>query len=215
MKFKRLINLIENIGVTINSEVTGYHHGQTDIKLSAVKNNKILGYIEYSEYNSQPHINLVFVNPEHRRKGIATKLINELVKEYKYENIKWGSLTFDGSVLQQKLDKKYHYNRDLKVSKHLPESLINDFKLKNKVYGMFIEELNKHGNLVWDYWEKKNKQDWFLKIKDDIVVNELADIAEWIDKSKLNTHPTNESVPDYIYDKIYQIFNIKLRKNND
>ena len=62
----------------------------------------LLGYLSYSvldEDDTTAYIKMIEIKKTERRKGIGTKLINSLEKEYK--NINWGYTTEEGTKFYQ------------------------------------------------------------------------------------------------------------------
>lgn len=78
---------------------TGYASGETYFTMSYEQDGKVVGTLEYGEYEGQPNVKMVEVNPEYRRKGIATKLLQELQKKYPDAEINFGMTTDDGTKL--------------------------------------------------------------------------------------------------------------------
>jgi GNAT superfamily N-acetyltransferase len=82
----------------------GYNHGQYDLTLFAEIDNKDVGYIDYSKYQDDINIQMIHVDDEFKRQGIATAMLKRLQKEYPDTEISWGMLTADGNDLYQKID---------------------------------------------------------------------------------------------------------------
>jgi len=97
----RYSEILENI--KFRNEMTGYSHGQKDMVLKAYADREMLGYIVYSEYMNNPHINMIKVMPEYRRSGVARKLVYHLQDMYPDTEIDWGMLTDEGSMLYNSL----------------------------------------------------------------------------------------------------------------
>jgi predicted GNAT family acetyltransferase len=97
---------IKNQDLTFSEELTGAHHGQKDLVLSAKRKDETIGYIEYSEFEGDPHISHVFVGEGERKKGVGSDLIKKLQEDYPNKEIKWGMLTPEGTALKAKLDKE-------------------------------------------------------------------------------------------------------------
>lgn len=88
--------------ITIENEVNDFHSGETFSTMSAKVDGKVVGTLEYSEYEGKPSVKMVEVSPEYRRKGIGTKLLQELQKAYPNTEIDFGMLTDDGAKLIEK-----------------------------------------------------------------------------------------------------------------
>ncbi len=57
--------------------------------LAALRGDKMLGYIVCSRYDTVWHIMNVAVDPIHRRKGIATALLNDLIRRIDDEQARY------------------------------------------------------------------------------------------------------------------------------
>lgn len=128
--------LFELSDITFKEEVLGYHSGQLDIKLSAVKNNQELGYINYSEYLKKPHIN--YIEVYHQKQGIGQRLVKQLQMKYPNEEIEWGMTTSEGEALRKSLptitlkNKKYEeYKIKLDKLQKLEEQYTDLFENHN------------------------------------------------------------------------------------
>ena len=82
--------------------MTGHHHGQTDIRLSARTEKGLAGYLDYSVWNGQPQIKMIHVS--HKREGVGTALVKHLQGLYPATEIDWGSTTPEGSQLYNSLE---------------------------------------------------------------------------------------------------------------
>lgn len=88
---------------TYNDETTGYHHGQTDARLSIAVNGKPIGFIDYVMYDDKIHISMIKISDSAKRKGYATVALKHLQKSNPDTEIDFGMLTTDGSALHQSL----------------------------------------------------------------------------------------------------------------
>ena len=82
---------------------TGYASGETYFTMSYTQDGKVVGTIEYGEYDGNPNVKMIEVDPEYRRKGIATKLLQELQKKYPDTEIDFGMSTPDGTKLLESI----------------------------------------------------------------------------------------------------------------
>ena len=89
-------------GITIENEVNDFYSGETFSTMTAKVDGKVAGTLEYSEYEGKPSVKMVEVSPEYRRRGIGTKLLQELQKAYPDTEIDFGMLTDDGAKLIEK-----------------------------------------------------------------------------------------------------------------
>ena len=78
---------------------TGYAYGENYYTMSYTQDGKEVATLEYGEYEGNPNVKMIEVEPEYRRKGIATKLLQELQQKYPDAEINFGMLTPDGSKL--------------------------------------------------------------------------------------------------------------------
>ncbi len=83
----------------ILDEVIDSHHGQLDMVMTAYMGETPVGTMQYSLYENIPHIAMIEVLPEHRRQGIAARLLRNLQAQYPETELEWGLLTDDGKAL--------------------------------------------------------------------------------------------------------------------
>lgn len=83
----------------ILDEVLDAHNGQIDMLMQAVRGELTVGTIRYSIFEERPHISMIEVLEDYRRQEIATKMLRYLQGQYPNQEIEWGYLTEDGSVL--------------------------------------------------------------------------------------------------------------------
>ena len=56
---------------------TGYASGETHSTMTYTQNGKVVGELNYGEYEGTPNVTMIEVGPEYRRQGIGTKLLSE------------------------------------------------------------------------------------------------------------------------------------------
>ena len=78
---------------------TDYAYGETYYTMSYTQDGKVVAKLEYGEYDGEPNVKMIEVQPEYRRKGIATKLMQELQRKYPDTEINFGMSTPDGTKL--------------------------------------------------------------------------------------------------------------------
>lgn len=78
---------------------TGYAYDETYYTMSYKQDGKTVGTLEYGEYEGKPNVKMIEVIPEYRRKGIGTKLLQELQRKYPDQEIDFGMSTPDGTKL--------------------------------------------------------------------------------------------------------------------
>lgn len=89
---------------TIQNHVRNFHHGQMDCTLVLSDDTGArLGALLYSEFEQQPHIQMIETHEAHRRRGVATRMIHELQTLYPDQEIDWGMTTPDGEALRTAL----------------------------------------------------------------------------------------------------------------
>ncbi len=95
-----MIKLLSIIKEDYNFEdsCVDYNNGQSYMKLKIFDDKKnSLGYLAYSDYNDDAYIDLLYVEPEYRRNGVGTLLMNKLKELYKNHKIEKGYTTDDGN----------------------------------------------------------------------------------------------------------------------
>lgn len=90
-------NKVAISNLQIDEEVTDAYSGQTNMKMSAKIGDKVVGTLTYNEYEGTPSIDMIEVEPEYRRQGVATKLVQQLQEKYPNIEINWGTLSEDGA----------------------------------------------------------------------------------------------------------------------
>ena len=96
----------KNTGLEFRDEVTAAYSGQINCTLSAWEDGKIIGLLEYVEFNGEPTISWVWVLPSRQGQRIGGDLIKQLQRNYPDETIKWGGLlTAKGSRLKRSLER--------------------------------------------------------------------------------------------------------------
>ena len=80
-----------------------YASGESYYTMSYKKDGKVVGTVEYGEYEGQPNVKMIEVEPEYRRRGIGTKLLQELQKKYPDKEIEFGMSTPDGTKLLESI----------------------------------------------------------------------------------------------------------------
>ena len=81
---------------------TGYSSDEYFYEMQYIEDGKIAGKLNYGEYNGEPNVKMIEVKPEYQRKGIGTKLLQELQKKYAGIEIDFGMSTPDGTKLLEK-----------------------------------------------------------------------------------------------------------------
>ena len=156
MSFKQF--LTETSGLTFSDESRGYHHGQSDMTLTAFRDSKYVGSIDYSIYHGEISIQMIHTNPEMTRQGIATQMLHHLQSLNPDTELDFGMLTDSGSKLYHTLNFKTIPNPDtqeifakVKSLESQKESLEHD-----------QSALSKDSNDYWDVESKIDHIDWEL-----------------------------------------------------
>lgn len=77
----------------------GSAYGQHDYEMRAMDGESVAGVLSFSEFNGTPHVNLVTVEDDHRRKGIAGSMIRNLQSRYDGVPIDFGYTTTEGTLM--------------------------------------------------------------------------------------------------------------------
>lgn len=93
----------------VRTEVRGFHDRQTDgSQLAYDKDGKLLGHLDWSEFEGRVQIDWIEVNEASRRQGVGKTLVESLVKEFEGKPIDWGYVTDEGKALQTALESEGH-----------------------------------------------------------------------------------------------------------
>lgn len=136
--------------IKILEEVTGAHHGQIDMVMTAYKGEESVGYLQYSLYEDLPHISLIETMPPYRRQGIATRLLQQLQAQYPEAEIEWGMLTDEGKALYDAITysvENEDYNRtkddleDITTELSKYEFILDNGGMLSPIQAMDMDEL--------------------------------------------------------------------------
>lgn len=97
-----LINLVEESEMSFKDSVRGSHSGQMDMTLDCYVGKNPVGHIDYSVYNNEPHVQMIFTNI--KRKGYGKALLQQLQRMFPDIEIDLGYLTDQGKALIDSLD---------------------------------------------------------------------------------------------------------------
>jgi ribosomal protein S18 acetylase RimI-like enzyme len=148
-------NKAEIANVAIEDEVNDIHSGETFSTMSAKVNGEIVGTLEYGEYEGKPNVKMIEVQPEHRRQGIATKLLQELQKKYPEQEIDFGMSTEDGTNLLKNITYQVENKEYAKKQKELEE-------VNNKIQEYENSEPKKLTEEEIDEWNKLYDRQYIL-----------------------------------------------------
>ena len=148
--------------ISFVDENIGYHSGQTDNILRAFIGNEQVGYIKYNEFRDEPNIQYILVDPKHRRKGIAKKMVLHLQSLYPNIQLNWGGTTSEGTMLYDSLKKNVVKSSEFeRLSKELSvielkikrfEDIVNrnDYPKENKM-------------VIFDTWNRLSDRKWEIE----------------------------------------------------
>jgi GNAT superfamily N-acetyltransferase len=93
---------------TFEHSVTDAYSGQiVGYIIAKDKDGNKLGYVDYARYqNEAPHINMIEVHKEHRKKGVGQALVRALRREF-MQKPTFSSTTPDGERLRKKTNSKF------------------------------------------------------------------------------------------------------------
>jgi GNAT superfamily N-acetyltransferase len=104
---KKFYEAMTEADITIRTEVTDVYKGQINSEIIASdRNNNVVGVLQYQELGDEVLIAWIQVRPEYRRKGIATKLYQALLRECPEKKIEWGMTTDEGTMLRKSIEEK-------------------------------------------------------------------------------------------------------------
>jgi ribosomal protein S18 acetylase RimI-like enzyme len=181
----------------ITDEVLNAYDGEIFKLMSAEIDGEVVGTIEYSEYNGKPHIQMINVNQDYRRKGIAKKMLQDLQSRYPEIEINWGYTTEDGTKLYESVTEKVEnpnfdsklFNKAEKLKKQikeLEEQKEKNFELMKEFYPKY-----KDNTITQEEQEKyTDVQHAYMSLEDDIrdANNDLYDLTNGIDEDKLRKY---------------------------
>lgn len=107
----KLRKILSEISLQFQNDNDDYSHGQSDNSLKAFLGNKLVGIINYSEYENEPSVKMLEVKPEFRRQGIGTKLLQQLQKLYPNTEIDLGYASKEGDALLKTIKRKFIPNK--------------------------------------------------------------------------------------------------------
>lgn len=100
--------------ITFRDENRNYHHGQADQTLRAYLGKKVIGYINYSIYQDEPHVQYIHIDPDMRRRGYGSAMVRQLQLMFPDVEIDMGGLTDDGSKLLSAMPQRTLHSSEYK-----------------------------------------------------------------------------------------------------
>lgn len=156
MSFKQFIT--ETSGLTFSDESRGYHHGQSDMTLTAFQDSKYVGSIDYSIYHGEISIQMIHTNPEMTRQGIATQMLHQLQALNPDTELDFGLLTDSGSKLYHTLKFKTIPNPDTEEIFSKVKSLEDEKESLKREQKSLTQDSNEY----WNIETKIDDIDWEL-----------------------------------------------------
>jgi GNAT superfamily N-acetyltransferase len=166
--------------IIMKNEVIDSHSGQLDMRLSAIDDNKEIGYIIYAEFRGDVYIQYIEVLPEYRRMKIGTKLMQYLQSLYPNQELNTGMKTDDGSALYNSLQKKTLENQGY-------EQLLKEKEEKEKE----LQEVEKRLNVFYESGSGNNRPE-FIALGDRW--SELYDRINEIDSEMSDMIPSQKII---------------------
>ncbi len=108
----------------------GSHSGQHDLTAFAILNGITIGYVDYSIFQNEIHIEMVEVVDEYKRQGVGTKLFHFIRLQNSGMKIVPGYSTEEGSKFYQTYKSKW-IKEDINVPINVGDQILGG-KFKNK-----------------------------------------------------------------------------------
>lgn len=124
---RKWMNLVER-QLQHNIEARGFYSGQQDLTLSITVDKKVVGYVDYSVFEGDVHIQMIKVLPEYRRQGLGREMLRMLQKEYPDTEINVGSTTEDGAKLVAAMNTRDIPNGDIAAKQAELQQVRNDIE---------------------------------------------------------------------------------------
>jgi GNAT superfamily N-acetyltransferase len=88
------------------SDYRDYYHGDNYGSIYADLGDKRIGHLDFSGNNldQEARIQHIETDPDHRRQGVATAMLNKLREDY--PKLNWGGTTPDGTALKKAYEGK-------------------------------------------------------------------------------------------------------------
>lgn len=161
-----LEGILSEVNLTFKDEMVGHSHGQSDMSLKAYSGSKVVGQLDYSEYEGSPAIKMVEVGSEFKRQGIGTQLIKKLQSMYPNKEIDLGMLTDDGAALMKTINRVFITNKTYeKLKSKLDKTKSDISRIMADVERGNRSEINKLNDLHDESYELENKLNGISKGK--------------------------------------------------
>ena len=140
---------------------TGYQSGQTDMRLEARENGKLVGYLDYTIYGKE--VSIKYIEGSKNKKGVGKQLILKLQSMFPKTEIQLGMLTDKGVKMVNQIKSKLYVDR----------KRINKLKRLKK-------ELAKLQKIEQDHIKSGNWDDW-----DNDIYDKMYDYEETIARMEM------------------------------
>lgn len=209
---------------------TGYSNDEYYREMQYIQDGKVIGKLNYGEYDGIPSVKMLEVDSEFRRKGIGKKLLQELQKKYNGIEIDFGMTTPDGTSLLEnatyEIENKEVADK-LKRIKEIQNKLDEyDEGYKNYYDNNLIPPQNyaEDYNELYDEKRKLEEETWNKKatktfVKTDDKQYMLSDKGEMVDKESgekvtFNVTPLQSKLPIDSDKSLMVIHNLGEKKMN-
>lgn len=209
---------------------TGYSNDEYYREMQYIQDGKVIGKLNYGEYDGIPSVKMLEVDSEFRRKGIGKKLLQELQKKYNGIEIDFGMTTPDGTSLLEnatyEIENKEVADK-LKRIKEIQNKLDEyDEGYKNYYDNNLIPPQNyaEDYNELYDEKRKLEEETWNKKatktfVKTDDKQYMLSDKGEMVDKENgekvtFNATPVQSQLPIDSDKSLMVIHNLGEKKMN-
>ena len=104
---RKLLITANVAGLKLVEEMRGYHDRQSDLSIRAVIGDTVVGFIDYCVYRNEVSIQMISVDKQYQRQGIATIMLRKLDEIYPDIDIDAGYETDDGHKLLETYRRRY------------------------------------------------------------------------------------------------------------
>ena len=104
IKLKEILQ--EGLNIEYSETMRDYYSGQSYMSAYAKLNGKVVGWCDYSIYQNKVYIDMLEVDEEYKRKGIATGLMDYIKQENEGKKIIPGMSTDAGDKFWKSYTKK-------------------------------------------------------------------------------------------------------------
>ena len=164
-----------------------FYYGESLFNMYFLRNDKVVGSIQYGVYEGKPNVKMIEVLPEFQRQGIATMLLQELQRKYDGIPIHFGFTTKDGTKLLNKVTK-----------------LVKNPKYNKKI-GEEIKLLNEKSDKL--YMELKSIQEEMLSLyykqKEGVISNIELERYHYVCKREMDL----DFELNHLGNKVYELDN--------